>query len=335
MAAASTSIHTACTSMTSTTTTNPKKNNELSPRKNVSEKKKKRSRYQGRNNRKNNNDKGGNSKSTSVTPGGKANSRQQQPKGHNKHMSERKLSHSLSWVLRHAALDIGLNIREDGFVPVQEILDSTHPKLRGATLEIIKLVVEKSDKQRFKLEERQRDLHYSNSNDNSNSNNHKDEDLSTTKGNGKETILCIRANQGHSIALINPELLLKKLSPDDVRLLPCIVHGTYPKAWESIQQAQGGGGLKKMNRTHIHFASGLPTDDGVISGMRKSCSIYIYIDGSKCAADARIEFFRSDNGVILTDGVGNSGVLPIDYFSHATDSSGKILMDNRNREVEK
>eukprot|EP00536_Pseudo-nitzschia_multiseries_P007637 jgi/Psemu1/296640/fgenesh1_pm.181_\ len=241
-------------------------------------------------------------------------------------MSAEKISRALSWALRHAALDIGLSIRKDGFVPVQEILDSTHPKLRGATLENIKLVVDNSDKQRFKLEERPRRMYESKN---------KEQDPaypSTTQGEETkaETILCIRANQGHSIALINPELLLKKLSPDDVRSLPCIVHGTYPNAWESIQRAASdGGGLKKMNRTHIHFASGLPADDGVISGMRKSCSVYIYIDASRCAADDRIEFFCSDNGVILTDGVGNTGVLPIDYFSHVTDSSGKILLDNR------
>ena len=42
--------------------------------------------------------------------------------------------------------------------PVQEILDSTHPKLKGITLEGIQKVVENSDKKRFKLEERP--LHY-------------------------------------------------------------------------------------------------------------------------------------------------------------------------------
>ena len=244
-----------------------------------------------------------------VNAAGKGASRRNRP------MSEKQLSHSLSWALRHAALNIGLTIREDGFVPVKEILDSTHPKLRGATLEKIRAVVEKSDKKRFKLEERPMHIYYP-----------------QKEGEENETrkILCIRANQGHSITLINPELLLEKLKPSEVRSLPCIVHRTYLKAWESIQKEHVGG-LKKMNRTHIHFAVGLPTDDGVISGMRKNCTVYIFLDKLKCAADDRLEFYRSDNGVILTDGVKSSGVLPIEYFSHVTDSSGRILLENREK----
>lgn len=137
--------------------------------------------------------------------------------------------------------------------------------------------------------------------------------------------MCIRANQGHSITLINPEKLLNKLNPDELRSLPCIVHGTYLEAWNSIQTQKG---LKKMNRTHIHFASGLPDDTGVVSGMRKNCGVYIYINALKCATDG-IDFYMSDNGVILTDGIANSGVLPIEYFSQVTDKSGNFLLNNR------
>ena len=246
--------------------------------------------------------------------------------------NNRKLSHTLSWALRHSAVDIGLNILDDGYVPVQEILDSTHPRLRGLTnIENIRNVVDTSDKQRFKLFERPRYLFYPNNDDDEN-----EENNNTTV---VKTILCIRANQGHSIKLINPEKLLTKISSDELRTLSCIVHGTYLEAWESIKNEQkeeggGGGGLKKMNRTHIHFASGLPDDSAVISGMRKNCNIYIYINAIKCAATTstdggRIDFFTSDNGVLLTDGIDNTGILPIEYFSHVTDKSGKILLDNR------
>jgi 2'-phosphotransferase len=309
-----------------TAITNPKKNTNLSPIKNTPGKKNKRNWHQQRN-------KNGVGDPSGATPAGKGDTSRQKP------MSEKKLSHSLSWALRHAALNIGLTIREDGYVPVQEILDSTHPKLRGATLEIIQTVVEKSDKKRFKLEERPMHLYYPEK--------EKETLVSMTPartynddhdGNGhipsieEKNILCIRANQGHSITMINPELLLKKLSPDELRSLSCIVHGTYPEAWESIRKEQVGG-LKKMNRTHIHFASGLPTDDGVISGMRKNCAVYIFLDASKCAADDRIDFYMSENGVILTDGIASSGVLPINFFSRVTDSSGKILLENRDSEV--
>ena len=33
-----------------------------------------------------------------------------------------------------------------------------------------------------------------------------------------------------------------------------------------------------MSRNHIHFATGLPQDGNVISGMRSNCEIVIYID---------------------------------------------------------
>mmetsp|Transcript_22511 Transcript_22511/g.25336 ORF Transcript_22511/g.25336 Transcript_22511/m.25336 type:complete len:313 (+) Transcript_22511:58-996(+) len=234
----------------------------------------------------------------------------------------RALSHALSWALRHSAKDIGLNILDDGYVPVQEIIDSTHPRLRDATIENIRNVVDSSDKKRFKLDERPRHLFYPNDNHDDDNDDDKDEiDNNTTV----KSILCIRANQGHSITLINPEKLLNKLTPSELRSLPCIVHGTYLDAWGSIQTQKG---LKKMNRTHIHFASGLPDDTGVISGMRKNCGVYIYINALKCATDG-IDFYVSDNGVILTDGIANSGVLPIEYFSQVTDKLGKFLLDNR------
>jgi len=40
------------------------------------------------------------------------------------------------------------------------------------------------------------------------------------------------------------------------------VHGTYKKHLESILTH----GLKRMNRLHVHFTSGLPSDGEVISG---------------------------------------------------------------------
>lgn len=275
-------------------TNRPRKNTDHNPNHHAPGQKNKRSRHQRNRNNQHRNGK---------------------PSGAGKAITEEKVSRALSWALRHAALQIGLTIREDGYVPVQEILDSTHPKLRGATLENIQKCVENSDKKRFKLEERPLYLF--------DPREPKETDPSKAK-----TILCIRANQGHSIKIINPESLLNKLLRDELLSLPCIVHGTYPQAWESIKSDQTGG-LKKMNRTHIHFATGLPADDGVISGMRKTCSIYIYLNATKCASDNSVDFYISDNGVVLTDGIRGSGVLPIDFFSHVTDSSGKILLDNR------
>jgi 2'-phosphotransferase len=218
-----------------------------------------------------------------------------------------KLSRALSWALRHQALAIGLTMTPDGYVPVEEILSSKHPKLQGISLPEIRRVVETNDKQRYRLAERPRSAYYS-------SHGRKEE----------EKILCIRANQGHSIKIIDPNLLLNTLQPDELRSLPCIVHGTYYEPWKLIRSQ----GLKKMNRTHIHFASGLPEADGVISGMRQSCTIYVFVDAQKCAND-RIQFYTSDNGVILTAGIDNKGTLPLRYFSHVMDAAGNVMLDNR------
>ena len=223
----------------------------------------------------------------------------------NKKLSGKKLSHSLSWALRHQAPAIGLTITPDGYVPVQEILESSHPKLQGATLEAIQEVVASNDKQRFKLEERPSFLYSGGDDDGT-------------------TVLCIRANQGHSIKCIDPNQLLTKLTPQDLMSLPCIVHGTYYEPWKLISEQ----GLNKMNRTHIHFASGMPRDEGVISGMRTSCTVYVFIDAVKCSSSC-LDFFRSDNGVILCAGLENTGTLPPDFFSHVVDKEGKILLDNR------
>lgn len=44
--------------------------------------------------------------------------------------------------------------------------------------------------------------------------------------------------------------------------VPVCVHGTYARYLDSIFRE----GLKTMNRNHVHFATGLPKEDGVISG---------------------------------------------------------------------
>ena len=65
--------------------------------------------------------------------------------------------------------------------------------------------------------------------------------------------------------------------------------------------------------------------------MRKSCTVYIYVDAVKCADHSpdTITFYRSANGVLLTAGVNESGILPVEFFSHVTDSTGNILLDQR------
>lgn len=226
-----------------------------------------------------------------------------------------RLSHSLSWALRHKADGLGLTMTPDGFVPVEEILNCNHAKFRGYSLDDIRQVVEANDKQRFKLEERPA-ASYSGSKVSQ-------QEQQQRELSDEATILCIRANQGHSLSIVDPNLLLQRLDANMLQSIPVIVHGTYWEAWKSIQQS----GLNRMSRTHIHFASGLPKEDEVISGMRKSCQVYVYVDARKCARDG-VVFFRSDNGVLLTAGVNDEGTLPPDYFLRVTDTSGKVIWNN-------
>ena len=76
---------------------------------------------------------------------------------------------------------------------------------------------------------------------------------------------------------INPDL-----TPlTDACAYETVVHGTYLRFWEQIRRS---GGLSRMRRNHIHFAAGLPGEDGVISGMRQDCNVLIYVDVEKAQA---------------------------------------------------
>lgn len=89
--------------------------------------------------------------------------------------------------------------------------------------------------------------------------------------------------------------------------IPVVVHGTYISNWVNIKAR----GLSKMQRKHIHFAVGLLGEKGIISGMRQSCDLFIYIDTEKCIKDG-IKFYRSANNVILSSGI--NGIITYKYF---------------------
>lgn len=74
-----------------------------------------------------------------------------------------------------------------------------------------------------------------------------------------------------------------------------------------------------MSRNHIHFAPGMPKQEGVISGMRGSCDVYIEIDLFKAMKDG-INFYISSNNVILTEGV--NGALDPKYFKKVVGKDG-------------
>lgn len=180
------------------------------------------------------------------------------------------ISKTLSWLLRHNLHKTTLKVEEDGYVKFDDVLKL--PKFKDITVEQVTYIVNENDKQRFSLIERCGELY-------------------------------IRANQGHSTEtgkLIKQSELLTEITES---LSECI-HGTTIKAWALIKDS----GLNRMNRTHIHFASG----QHATSGFRKSSEILIYVNMGLAMADG-IKFYLSDNGVILTEGV--NGILDPKYFS--------------------
>ena len=283
---------------------------------------------------------------------------------------KRTLSKALSKVLRHEAVNLGLAISPDGYVSVNDILslngNANNTGTRGGdrrggrgnrggrggrggrtrgirfsqyTLEDIKTVVADNDKQRFRLSRR---MHPSFTTLNLKAKKKKDDEIKTDDD---RMVLCIRANQGHTMKCIDEEQLLTPILSDElgdnINKME-IIHGTYRKAWSEHIQKEG---LSRMKRNHIHFAAGLPsgfrlggndyqsqTGENavkVISGMRNSCDILIYVNGIKCAQD-RIPFFRSDNGVLLTSGLNKSGILPVEYFLKVVDvKSNRVILDQQ------
>lgn len=84
----------------------------------------------------------------------------------------------------------------------------------------------------------------------------------------------IRASQGHTLKTVATKELLKLV--EEPFSTP-VIHGTNAEAWKSIKTQ----GLSRMGRNHIHFAVGLPSDRSVTSGIRKSSTVFIYIDTEK------------------------------------------------------
>lgn len=188
-------------------------------------------------------------------------------------------------------------------MPLERVLTLPQFKSQHVTLENIQSVVRDNDKQRFAL----------------------------TCENGS---WWIRANQGHSIQGLSDDALLEPITfhrGDDTPMTA--VHGTYYKSWPAIQQS---GGLSKMSRTHVHLAANLPEAGGVISGMRGSCELVVYVDVRAATLEGGLEFFRSSNGVVLTRGNGDTGLLSMKYFTRVTDrASGKEIWTNESKPREK
>lgn len=189
------------------------------------------------------------------------------------------LGRLLTRILRHMAAELRLNMRADGFVKVGDLLKLdmktfANVPLRSHSIADIKEAVRRDNKQRFSLVE-------------------------------DDGELWIRANQGHTITTVESEMLLKPITSAEE--VPVCVHGTYKRNLQSILEQ----GLKRMQRNHVHFSCGLPTDGDVISGMRRDVNVLIFLDVRK-ALEEGMKLYISDNKVILTEGF--DGVVPVNFF---------------------
>ncbi len=59
------------------------------------------------------------------------------------------VSKTLSWLLRHGAQEMGLNIRKDGYVTIDDLLNCPNVKKIKTSFEEIQKVVDENDKKRF------------------------------------------------------------------------------------------------------------------------------------------------------------------------------------------
>jgi 2'-phosphotransferase len=122
----------------------------------------------------------------------------------------------------------------------------------------------------------------------------------------------IRANQGHSIKL-DSSALLEPITAEAGNVPDKVLHGTYYAFWPTIVSS---GGLKPMGRNHVHCSTGTP-EEGVVSGMRRDAELLIEIDVERSIKEGGLQWWKSDNGVVLTEG-GTEGVVSTNFFKRVT-----------------
>lgn len=122
----------------------------------------------------------------------------------------------------------------------------------------------------------------------------------------------IRANQGHSVDV---ELGLSPATPPSF-----LFHGTVADALEGIAAT----GLEKRSRHHVHLSADLHTATKV--GSRRGAPVLLTIRAAEMVAAGHV-FFRSENGVWLTDRV------PAEFIDFPSGGDGvrESLRDGRVR----
>ncbi|KAL8902753.1 MAG: hypothetical protein Q9207_004406 [Kuettlingeria erythrocarpa] len=274
---------------------------------------------------------------------------------------EETVSKAMSYVLRHGAEKEKLKIDGGGYINCAELL--AWPRLRSlhVTFPELRSIVATNAKQRFAL--------IPSPSSSSSTTTASTPALSTPptpRSSEDPSDYLIRATQGHSLAISN-ENLLTPLLPDDAQCPEEVVHGTLADRWEKIKKS---GALKRMGRQHIHFALGIPSPsssktkldnsddlaeldlnaddkgkgdgkvmqevDGeqVVSGMRSSADILVWVDVKRSAREGGIKWWKSENGVVLTEG-DSRGEVKLEWVRRVERrGTGEVIWRNEGVEEE-
>ncbi|KAM0240970.1 hypothetical protein ACHAPO_001772 [Fusarium lateritium] len=206
---------------------------------------------------------------------------------------EVQVSKALSRLLRHQAANAGIQLDDEGFARLDAVLAWNPLRSLKVTLDDVQTAVSTDGKQRFTLKP-----------------NPATNPSLDTKSTSPADYL-IRANQGHSIKLESANLLTP-IAVEAGNVPNRVLHGSFFYFWSAIVET---GGLKPMNRNHVHCSTGTP-EEGIVSGMRRDAELIIEIDMEESLKDG-IKWWLSDNGVLLTEG-DETGILSIKYFKLVT-----------------
>lgn len=167
----------------------------------------------------------------------------------------KRYSKFLSLVLRHKPEEIGLELDEQGWADVGDLLSKMQARGKDINQALLEEIVKTNDKKRFSFSD-----------------------------DGQR----IRANQGHSLDL---DLGLEESQPPEI-----LYHGTAIRNMDVIFKE----GLKKMNRHHVHLSEEVETARKV--GSRYGKPVILEVASERMYQDG-FKFYRSENGVWLTDNV--------------------------------
>ena len=208
-----------------------------------------------------------------------------EPTAHSTHISLRRgyddvdLSKAVTKLLRHCAKWHGVQVQPDGYANANRIVEVEAFRRRSVTEERIKACVH-ADKKRLAYR-------YS------------------TQGN-----LMVKSIQGHSIRGLNDREMHTLMEADTTARYA--YHMTFPQYAESIRDnGLIAGGLKNGKRTHIHLVYEDYLQGTKIHGVRQGATVRVQVD-LHAAMAAHIEFFYSENHVILTRGNAD-GCVPAEY----------------------